>query len=140
MLQIIKPHGGLTSIKSNNVSIIILIVFLLFITPSISAIQISSTHNAAESILSNQHIKNFIDLIDEPPQSFLILYLLIMSFLTIRINLISNIAITAGDDFWGDIDIQHPFFAIILLTLVWRFAFWYNFFDKIAENNNWELP
>lgn len=127
--------------KTKTIISITLITSLLLLTPTISAIQNQPNQkNNKTKTNINHYIRNIKNIIDEPPQNFLIFYFLIMISLNIRIIFVSNLAITPGDDFWGDIDIKRPFFALILITLYWRFAFWYNFFDKIAEKNNWELP
>ena len=110
------------------------IVSLLFLMPS----------NVALSFPSSQSTSSYPvidDLpLDDPPQWFTILYSTIIFSLQGRILLVTPLAITEGDGYWWDYDINSYVFFFLLLTLVYRFAFWYTFLHKIAENHNWELP
>lgn len=63
-----------------------------------------------------------------------------MILLQIRMLLLTPLAITPSDEYWGSYEIKNYFFAAILFTLIYRYAFWYVLFHNIAERNNWELP
>jgi len=111
------------------------IVSLLLLMPSSAALY---------SPLSTSHSTTNYTFIDDlplsnPPQWFSILYFIIIYSLQGRIILVTPLAITPGDDFWGDYDINSYVFYFLLLTLVYRFAFWYTFLHQIAENHNWDI-
>jgi hypothetical protein len=63
-----------------------------------------------------------------------------MFSLIFRIELVTPLAIEPGEEYWWSYDIKSYFFCLILITFVYRFAFCYNLFDRIIENNNWERP
>ena len=122
---------------------ILFVSSILLMMPSISAIQLISVDQANESTAYIQtHFSRYLDKLpsDIPPPGFTFFYMLIMLSLNARILIVTPLAITPGDDFWGDYDINSYVFSFLLLTLVYRFAFWYTFFEKIAEKNNWDLP
>ena len=122
--------------------IVIGIIFsstILLLSPSISAIQPLSIDQTTESATYlKTSISPYVDTIsnDEPPPWFTIFYTIIILSLNARILLITPLAITPGGEYWGDFEIQSYFFTLILMTLVYRFAFWYTLFDKIIEKNN----
>ena len=124
--------------------IVIGIIFsstILLLSPSISAIQPLSIDPTTESATYlKTSISPYVDTIsnDEPPPWFTIFYTIIILSLNARILLITPLAITPGGEYWGDFEIQSYFFTLILMTLVYRFAFWYTLFDKIIEKNNWD--
>ena len=112
------------------------IVSLLLLMPSSAALYSpsSTSHSTTSYTIIN-------DLpVSDPPQWFTIAYAMIIYSLQGRIILVTPLAITPGDDFWGDYDVESYVFFFLLLTLVYRFAFWYTFLHQIAENNNWDLP
>jgi len=116
---------------------------MLLVMPSNSAIQFNSIDNANESTAYIQtHFSRYLDNLpsDIPPPWFSFVYMLIMLSLNARILIVTPLAITPTGEYWGDFEINSYFFFLILFTLVYRFAFWYTFFEKIAEKNNWELP
>ena len=127
-----------------NTKIVIGIFFsstILLLSPSISAIQPLSIDQTTESATClKTSISPYVDTIsnDEPPPWFTIFYTIIMLSLNSRILLVTPLAITPGGEYWGDFEIQSYFFTLILMTLVYRFAFWYILFDKIIEKNNWD--
>jgi len=99
--------------------------------------------NANESTAYIQtHFSRYLDNLpsDIPPPWFSFVYMLIMLSLNARILIVTPLAITPTGEYWGDFEINSYFFFLILFTLVYRFAFWYTFFEKIAEKNNWDLP
>jgi len=111
--------------------------------PINSAFQSNMIDNKNESIkyIKNLFSKYLVELIvDTPPQWFTFLYKLIILSLYARIESITPLAIIPTGEPGKYYEINSYFFFLILLTLVYRFAFWYKFFDKIAEENNWELP
>ena len=111
-------------------------VSLLLLMPSSAALNSSSSTSH-----SNTNYPFIDDLpVSDPPQWFTIMYSIIIYSLQGRIILITPLAITPGDDYWGDYDINSYLFFFLLLTLVYRFAFWHTFLHQIAENNNWDLP
>ena len=116
---------------------------MLLVMPSNSAIQFNSIDNANESTAYiKTNFSRFLDNLssDIPPPWFTFFYTLIMLSLNARIVIITPLAITPTGEYWGDFEINSYFFSLILLSLVYRFAFWYIFFEKIAEKNNWDLP
>ncbi len=115
---------------------------MLLMTPSISAIQLLSgnqEHDSTASIKTDfsRYVEDLS--IDIPPPWFTFFHTFIMISLNARILMVTPLAITPGDDFWGDYDINSYAFFFLLLTLVYRFAFWYTFLHKIAENHNWDV-
>jgi hypothetical protein len=74
------------------------------------------------------------------PPWFTLLNILIMHSLRIRILFITPLAVTFLGGFPGEYEIKSYILFFILITQIYRFAFWYNFLDKIAEKNNWEFP
>jgi len=117
---------------------------MLLVMPSNSAIQFNSIDNANESTAYIQtHFSKYLDNLpsDIPPPWFTLFYTLIMLSLNARIVIVTPLAITPTGEYWGDFfEINSYFFFFILLTLVYRFAFWYTLFEKIAERNNWDPP
>lgn len=122
---------------------VLFISFVLFLMPSVPALQFKTIDNTNES-LENFKIDFSKDLKkiskDEPPQWFILFYTIIMLSLQIRFEILTPLAIKDFGGYFGGIEINSYFFALILMTLVYRFAFWYNFFDKISEKNNWDFP
>lgn len=115
---------------------------ILLIMPSISSVQLLSIDQKMQSIdvLKIPFYKNLDGLaINEPPEWFSYFYNMIIYSLNIRINIVTPLAINPSGEHWGEFEVNNIFFFIILLTLVYRFAFWYNLFEKIAERNNWDL-
>ncbi len=116
---------------------------LLLLMPSISAIQLTLENNTNETLANiKTDVSNELDELpaDTPPQWFIFFYHFIKLSLDARIILITPLAITPTGEYWGQFEVNSYFFFFILLTLVYRFAFWYNFFDKISEKNNWDFP
>jgi hypothetical protein len=116
---------------------------ILLVMPSISAIQLISVDQANESTayIKTQFSRYLDDLpSDTPPPWFTFFYTLIMLSLSARIIIVTPLAITPTGEYWGYFEINSYFFFLILLTLVYRFAFWYTLFEKIAEINNWDIP
>jgi len=129
--------------KTKIIPGILLITGLLLLSPSITAIQLPSLDQTPTSTTyPKTSIPPTINThsTDSPPPGFTLFYTVIMLSLHARILLITPLAITPGGEYWGDFEIQSYFFALILMTLIYRFAFWYTLFDKIIEQNNWELP
>jgi len=115
---------------------------ILLIMPSISSVQLLSIDQKRQSIdiLKIPFYKNLDGLaINEPPEWFSYFYNMIIHSLNKRIEIVTPLAITPGGERWGDFEINSYFFCLILFTLVYRFTFWYNLFEKIAEKNNWDL-
>ena len=111
------------------------IVCLLILMPSSASLYSPSSRSHSTTnytCIGNPTLNN-------PPQWFSILYSIIISSLQGRILLVTPLAITPGDDFWGDYDINSYVFSFLLLTLVYRFAFWYTLLHQIAENHNWDI-
>jgi hypothetical protein len=122
---------------------IIFVSIILLIMPSISAVQLNLVDNLTQinENLKTDIIKVLHKLTTKPaPKWFTIFYLFIMLSLSFRIELLTPLAITPSGEYWGQYEVKSYFFCLILLTLVYRFAFWYNFFDRIIEKNNWEVP
>ena len=122
---------------------ILFVTSLLLLIPSNSALQLNSIDNTIKSrehiqTIYSRYLENLPD--ETPPVWFTFFFNTIMLFLSARILFITPLAITPSDEYWGAYDINSYVFFFILLTLVYRFAFWYILFDKIAERNNWELP
>ncbi len=129
--------------KTKIVFGIFFVSILLLIVPSISAIQLISADNSNETIspINTDVSKDLNELpTDTPPQWFTLFYNLIILSLNARIVIVTPFAITPTGEYWGQYDVNSYFFFLILLTLVYRFAFWYNFFDKISEKYNWDFP
>ena len=129
--------------KTKIVLGIFFVLIVLLMMPSISTIQLISADDTNESIgYANTDFYGYLDNLpcDIPPRGFTFFYTLIMLSLYFRIEIITPLAITPTGEYWGAFEINSYFFCLILLTLVYRFAFWYNFFEKISEKNNWELP
>ena len=112
-----------------------LVLTLLLLMPSSAALYSPSltSHSTTSYTIINDPPEC------DPPQWFTIAYSMIIYSLQGRIILVTPLAITPSDDFWGDYDIKSYVFFFLLLTLVYRFAFWYTFLHQIAENNNWDL-
>ena len=129
--------------KTKIVIGIFLVSSILLMIPSTSAIHFNSIDNANESTAYIQtHFTRYIDNLpnDLPPPWFTYFFTLIMLSLNARILIVTPLAITPTGGYWGDFfEINSYFFFFILLTLVYRFAFWYVLFEKIAERNNWDL-
>ena len=122
---------------------IFFVASLLLVVPSISAIQFISVVQANESPASiHSQFSRYVDHLpcDIPPSWFTSLFTVIMLSLNARILLVTPLAVTPGGEYWGDFEINSIFFYLILFTLVYRFAFWYTLFDRIAEKHNWDLP
>ena len=122
---------------------IFFVMILILMMPSISSIQLISADKTNESIVySKTDFYRYLDNLPNeiPPKWFIFFYTIIMLSLNFRIEFLTPLAITPTGEYWGSFEINSYFFFIILLTLVYRFRFWYNFFDKILEKNNWELP
>lgn len=102
-----------------------------------------SDDNVNESTANiKTHFSRYLDNLpsDIPPPWFTFFYTLIMLSLNVRILIVTPLAITPTGEYWGYFEINSYFFFFILFTLVFRFAFWYTLFEKIAEKNNWDLP
>jgi hypothetical protein len=122
---------------------IFFILIILLLMPINSAFQFNMIDNKNKSIdYLKTHFSKYLTKLtsDTPPQWFTSLYKLIILSLYARIGIITPLAIIPNGEPGKYFEINSYFFFLILLTLVYRFAFWYNFFDKIAEKNNWELP
>jgi hypothetical protein len=129
--------------KTTNKINIFLISSLLLLVPLISTIQTAALQQVYKPTvhmkpLFSTHLDNQPE--DEPPQWFTRIYTIIIVLLHIRILFLIPLAITLTDEYWGSFEIKSYFFASILFTLIYRFAFWYVLFHNIAERNNWELP
>lgn len=123
---------------------IFFVLSMLILMPSNSAIQFNSIDNTNESTAYiKTNFSRFLDNLsnDTTPPWFTFFYMLIILSLNARILIVTPLAITPTGEYWGDFfEINSYFFFLILLSLVYRFAFWYIFFEKIAEKNNWDLP
>ena len=122
--------------KTKLVLSIICIVSLLLLIPNCAALPYPSP--ASHSTTSFMSIDDLP--VSDPPRWFTILYTIIIFSLKGRIVLVTPLAITPGDDYWGDYDIISYVFFFLLLTLVYRFAFWYTFLHNLAEHYNWDIP
>jgi len=111
--------------------------------PSISSLELNLVDNSNRK---NENLKtDFLGLFsklskDPAPKWFTLLFIFIMLSLSIRIEILTPLAITPGGEYWGQYEVNNYFFCLILMTLIYRFAFWYNLFDRILEKNNWERP
>ena len=121
---------------------VILVLTIILLAPTISAFKPYEKKNN----MIDESVKNYFSkflkkqILDEPPSWYVTLRLLLLLSLLIRISILTPLAITPSDEYWGAYEIKSYFFAFILFTLVYRFAFWYILFDKIAEKNNWDIP
>jgi hypothetical protein len=77
--------------------------------------------------------------VDTPPPWFTTLYSIIIFSLQCRILLTTPLAITEGDGYWWEYEINSYVFFFLLFTQIYRFAFWYTFLHQIAENRNWDI-
>ena len=122
---------------------VLFVSFVLLLIPSVPALQLITIDKANES-LENFKIDFSKDLKkiskEEPPEWFLFFYTIIMLSLMVRFEILTPLAVKDFGGYFGGVEINSYFFALILMTLVYRFAFWYNFFDKISEKNNWDFP
>lgn len=129
-----------------NLKLVIGIFFvsiILLVMPVNSAFQFNMIDNKNESIkYMKTHFSKYLENLpsNTPPPWFTFLYKFIILSLSARIEIITPLAITPTGEPGKYYEINSYFFFLILLTLVYRFAFWYNFFDKIAEKNNWDIP
>jgi hypothetical protein len=109
--------------------------------PSISSIQLNHANINNNENLKTGILDFFIKISKDPaPKWFTFFYYLIMLSLNLRIVLVTPFAVKPGGEYWWSYEVNSYFFCLILLTLVYRFAFWYNLFDRILEKNNWERP
>ena len=113
----------------------ICIVILLLTIPHSAALPYHSA--VSHSNTSFMSIKDMP--VSDVPLWFTTLYTIIIYSLKGRIVLVTPLAITPGEEYWGDYDIISYAFFFLLLTLVYRFAFWHTFLHKIAENHNWDI-
>ena len=116
---------------------------ILLTIPSISSLELSLVDNLNQKneIFKKDILELFGKLSKDPaPKWFTLLFIFIMFSLSIRIEILTPLALTPSGEYWGQYEVNSYFFFVILLTLVYRFAFWYNLFDKILEKNNWERP
>jgi len=129
-------------LKSRILIFSVFISVILLITPSISSIQFNhiNIENNNKNITTN--ILCLLNKIfkDPAPKWFTFFYYLIILSLNLRIVLVTPFAVKPGGEYWWSYEVNSYFFCLILLTLVYRFAFWYNLFDRILEKNNWERP
>jgi len=122
---------------------VFIVIILLLLMPSISSIQLKTIEKDKNPmvILRKEISVDFKDMPkDAPPHWFMLFYTIIMLSLQIRFEILTPLAIKDFGGYFGGIEINSYFFCLILTTLIYRFAFWYNFFDKISEKNDWDLP
>lgn len=121
---------------------IFIVLIIILLAPTISAINHKpiNENDKADGFIKS-YLSKFLEdhPLDTPPSWFYYLYNIIMLSLNVRILILTPLAITPSDEYWGAYDINNYFFFFILFTLVYRFAFWYKLFHKIAERNNWDL-
>ena len=129
--------------KTKIVIGIFFILGMLLVMPSNSAIKFNSIDSVNESTAYIKiHFSRYLDNLTSgiTPPWFTFFFMIIMLSLNARILIVTPLAITPTGEYWGYFEINNYFFFFILFTLVFRFAFWYTLFEKIAEKNNWDFP
>jgi len=121
----------------NTIQIAITIgsIILLLSMPSSTAIQYLPTTSSVPSNQSSLQNKP----LDSPPAWFSVLYTIIIYSLQKRIVFITPLAITPTGSQDPYYEVNNYVFFLLLLTLVYRFAFWYTFLHKIADKHGWDI-